>query len=269
MPRPAFNAAGAHEPPWVLSIGTTEPFAAAGLNLDLRLAAHLGIQLATVTTAVSAQNGRGLFRLAPVDEGMIRAQFASVDTLPVAAVRIGALPGSAIAIVAAYLRNRRCPVICDPVVATSAGGRFLDDAHVRIMQNELFPACALVTPNLGEAALLAGFPVRDVPEMQTAARTIAEASNTAILVKGGHLPEESVDVLYLSERIHVLENPRIAGTMRGTGCTLTLAIAAASAHGAKMLDAISYAQGEVRDFIHSATRIGDMKIANPDGRVTR
>jgi hydroxymethylpyrimidine/phosphomethylpyrimidine kinase len=242
--------------PLVCAIGTTDPWNLAGLGLDVRALAECGARALTVVAGVSAQDARGIHALHEVPAEIIDAQFAALAEAPIAAYRVGALPGlRAIATVAAHLRGVAVPIVYDPVLGASGGGAFVDHAGVAAIVRELIPVATIVTPNLEEARRLAGLERCDDAEtMALAARTIVSDGARAVLVKGGHLAGAALDVLFDGE-LHAFEEPRIAGTMRGTGCFLADALAAALARGETLRDAVIGARAYVRGKIERAQEL--------------
>jgi hydroxymethylpyrimidine/phosphomethylpyrimidine kinase len=249
--------------PLVCAIGTTDPWNAAGLGLDIRALAECGARAVTVVTGVSAQDARGVHALHEIPADVIEAQFAALAAAPVAAYRLGALPGPrAIATVAARLRGAGVPIVYDPVLTASGGGAFVDHAGVRAIVGALIPLATIVTPNLEEARRLAGLErCDDVETMTLAARTIVSDGAGAALVKGGHLAGRALDVLFDGE-VTVFEDTRLAGSMRGTGCLLADALAAALARGQTLRAAIAIARAYVRKKIENAHELGSMRVSN-------
>ena len=208
----------------ILVIGGLDPSGGAGVGLDLRvLAAHERLGGAVVTTA-TVQSSVGLERHVPLDSAVIAAQIRAVlEDGPVAAVKIGALGSAAVArSVARALEGFSGPVVLDTVLGATVGAPLLDDPAALL---PLFARAALVTPNLAEAAVLSGLSVADVPAMRHAAQALRQKGAAAVLLKGGHLQGEAVDVLAVGERVLELALPRRPHGARGTGCALATAIA--------------------------------------------
>jgi len=144
------------------------------------------------------------------------------------------------------------------MVATS-GARLLRDDAVATLRDHLLPLATLVTPNLHEAAILAAREVRTVPEMRDAAVAINQLGGAAVLVKGGHLAGDAVDVLFDGDQFHELQARRIPsrGADHGTGCTLASAIAAGLALGLGLPDAVSAAKRLLTDALLNRCNLGD------------
>ncbi|HEX2099386.1 MAG TPA: bifunctional hydroxymethylpyrimidine kinase/phosphomethylpyrimidine kinase [Candidatus Synoicihabitans sp.] len=240
-------------PPIVLTIAGSDSGAGAGVQADARTIHACGGFACMAITAVTAQSSRGVRRWRAEPAGLIAEQMRAVlEDLPVAAIKIGLLPGAAVvrAVVRELRRFAQVPVVVDPVIGASSGTQFLDEASVRALRDELLPCATLVTPNWPEAARLAGTEIRSFALAERAARVLARDLATAVLVKGGHAAwsEPCGDVLvtpagrgyrWSASRIETLNT-------RGTGCVLSSAIAVALARGATLPQAVSRARGFLR-----------------------
>jgi hydroxymethylpyrimidine kinase/phosphomethylpyrimidine kinase len=246
--------------PVVCAIGTTEPWTAAGLTLDVRALVELGVYPVLVIAAVSAQDGAGVRALHEIPRDVLEAQLRALERAPIAAYRIGALPSLASAhAVAAHVSAADLPVVYDPVLGASAGGALGRDGVevARLMTAR----ASLVTPNLSEASAILGRSVKDVPQMHAAARALVELGAGAALVTGGHLPGDPVDVFCDIDGALEFAAPRLPGTLRGTGCLLADAVAAELARGSDSRDALEFARAYVRRKLASGLELGGMRVA--------
>ena len=237
----------------LLSIGTTHPWNIAGVGLDQRLGAELGARVFTVLAAVSAQDATGVRALDPVPLTTLQAQLAVIPWDEVDAIRVGALPRPEVVwAVAGALGTHPVPAVIDPVLRSSSGGALVGEGVLEAIREDLFTLPhAVLTPNLAEAAALLGREIDD-DGLEEAARQLRAGGARAILLKGGHLAGNPVDVLAHAGGIDRFESERIAGTMRGTGCTLAMALAVALARGEDLPAAARYARGIVRKKIAEA-----------------
>ena len=164
-----------------------------------------------------------------------------------------------IAVVARQLKRLPgIPVVIDPVMVATSGARLLRRDAQEALCRRLLPLATVVTPNLQEAEILAGFPIRTLDELVRAAVTIAERYGIACVAKGGHLPgRRVVDVLAADGRIDLLELPRIkVGQTHGTGCTFSAALAAGLARGLSLKDAATEAKAFVAGALKHAVKAG-------------
>lgn len=244
-------------PPIVLTIAGSDSSGGAGIQADLKAIAANGGYGASVVTAVTAQNTRGVTAAETVSQAMLRAQLDAVfSDLAVAAVKTGMLGSEAvIAQVAEDLAGRRPRhLVCDPVMISKSGFALLPDSGAQALIKRLVPLATLVTPNTHEAARLAGMPVETLADAERAGRRIVERGAAAALVKGGHLREApGTDVLVTRDGAR-----RFAATWipnahtHGTGCAYSAAIATQLARGRNLEDAVARAKA----FITAAIRAG-------------
>lgn len=233
----------------VATVGTTHPLAFAGLGFALLALTHEGVRPVCVVAGVSAQDARNITARAPVEPAVIRAQFDALRGVEIDAFHVGALLSAEVvrAVAEALDDFPGAPVVVDPVLAAS-GGDALGDAATRDALHELlFPRAALVTPNLDEAGAFVGRAVRDVAAMREAATELVGCGAQAVLVKGGHLAGDAVDVLADPYMTRDFVSPRLDGDVRGTGDLLATSIAASLANGATVAEAIEHARRRVRN----------------------
>ncbi len=249
--------------PCVLTIGGTDPSGGAGLPADARAIKAFGAHSCPIVTAIVAQNTRGVRCMEPVSSGMLRAQLENLlEDIKPCAIKIGLVANvEHVEVLRDVLSNwRDVPIVLDPVFAPSTGEDFSDLQTIQAIAQQLFPLCALVTPNAVEAERLCGFPISNVDDMKNAARAIQKKYGAnRVLIKGGHLPQsaEVVDVLWQVETVLLFRAPRIEGEeVRGTGCLLSSAIAAQLAQNVAIETAIERAKSWLSLQIRDAKKIG-------------
>jgi len=238
----------------VLAIAGSDSGGGAGIQADIKTITALGGYAATAITALTVQDTRAVYAVHPVPPSFVTCQIEHALADPGAdAVKVGMLAEKAVvAAVAAALRPAAgIPIVVDPVIMASSGRRLLAEDALAVLRSDLFPLATLITPNIPEAELLSGITIRDRPSMERAARALGPG---AVLVKGGHLPGETVmDVLASPEAVIWFDSPRFPGPPRhGTGCTLASAIAAGLAQGLLLPGAIRRA----RAYVHAAIAAG-------------
>src|SRR5690242_19218178 len=246
--------------PVALTIAGSDPTGGAGLQADLLTFTALGVHGASVATALTAQDTRGVRATDAVAPGFVSAQLDAVlDDLDVRAVKTGMLHrGAVVHVVAARLSARKTlPLVVDPVIAASDGAPLLDAAGVESLRTRLLPLATLVTPNLAEAAALTGLTVDGPAAMADAARALVALGARAALVTGGHLEGDAVDVLHDGHAVRELRAPRIPGPpVHGTGCAFAAASAARLACGAALPEAVVDAKAFVARAITAAVALG-------------
>lgn len=223
---------------------------------------RFGVFGTSVITAITAQNTLGVHAWEATSPALVRAQIDAVaEDLRPAALKSGMLANAAVvhAVAEGVRAHRLAPYVLDPVMVATSGDPLLASNARRTITEELFPLAALVTPNLDEAALLVGEPVRAEKDMERAARVLVDQLGaSAALVKGGHLPgDELVDLLYDGRTVRRFTHDRIATrSTHGTGCTLSAAITASMACGAPLAKAVERGLDFVRRAIASAPGLG-------------
>ncbi len=233
----------------VISIGTAHPWNVAGVGRDLIVGRSFEARVFTAIAAVSAQDAGGVVALEAVSEELFAAQLGVLPWASAGAARVGALPNeTAVRAVARALRERPwLPCVVDPVFAASRGGTLMDGNAFAALDDQFAALPAVVlTPNLAEATRLLGRRSIGRDELPQAARELRERGWGAALVTGGHLAGDPTDVLAWSEGVEVFSDSRIAGSMRGTGCTLAMALACRLAAGDPLPAAVRAAREYVR-----------------------
>ncbi len=260
--------------PVALTIAGSDPSGGAGLQADLKTFHQFGVFGLAAPTLITVQNTRGVRAVHSLAPALIRDQLACVqDDIPPTAAKTGALGhADTVAVVADWARATGTPLVVDPVMITSHGDRLTSEDAMEAMADRLLPTCRLVTPNLHEASMLAGVAIRGLEGMRTAAERIARFGVRNILVKGGHLEGDPIDVLWCDGEMRTLHARRIETTStHGTGCTYSAAIAALLALGRPLIEAVTDAKQFVSMAIESAPRLGEGHgplnfHADPSGR---
>ncbi len=231
-----------------LTIAGSDSCAGAGIQADLKTFSAFGVYGASVITAVTAQNSKGIRAIHAVPAEFVTAQIDAVfEDLAIAATKIGMLWGSEIisAVASGLARWQQVQVVLDPVLIASSGEPLLADEARESLKLMLVPRARLITPNLPEAAALLDLPVaRNEEEMREQGERLLALGPQAVLVKGGHgNGPESVDILVEPTSFTRFAAERVAGRSRhGTGCTLSSAIAAGLAKGLGLPEAVENAK---------------------------
>jgi hydroxymethylpyrimidine/phosphomethylpyrimidine kinase len=230
----------------ILSIAGSDPSGGAGLQADLKTFAAFGCYGMAAVSALTAQNTQGVqaVRLVPAD--FVRAQIDSIFAdIAVDAVKIGMIgaPQNAVAIAGALLHARAKNIVLDPVLVATSGDSLGGDAMVAPLR-KMFAMARVVTPNLVEAARLAGGGAAGAADMRALALRLHGFGAPAVLVKGGHLPEgDALDLLYDGAQFFEFSAPRVnTRNTHGTGCALSSAIAALLGRGRSLNEAVADAK---------------------------
>jgi len=244
----------------VLTIAGSDSSGGAGIQADLKVFAALGVYGTCAVTAVTAQNSLGVQKVSKAPPRTVAAQIDSVARdIGVDACKVGMLySAQVVRVVAERIRRREIGnVVIDPVIFAKDGSRLLLARAVERLRRELIPECTLVTPNLVEAGELARTEVTDLESAREAARIIRDLGASWVLVKGGHLQADPIDVLYDGQTFVEYAGTRIgARPLHGSGCILSAAIAARLALGDSVPDAVRFAKDYVTAAIKDSVKIG-------------
>jgi hydroxymethylpyrimidine/phosphomethylpyrimidine kinase len=248
--------------PRVLTIAGSDSGGGAGIQADLKTFQELGTYGMSVVTAVTAQNTLGVHGVHVVPADVVRAQFDAVaGDIGVDAAKTGMLAtAELIKTVADGIRAHGIDrLVVDPVCASKHGDPLLAEDAIDALRDEILPLADVVTPNLGEVALLTGVEVASVDDLRYAAEAVKDLGPRWVLVKGGHLPDnnDAVDLLYDGAQAIEVASARLdTPHTHGTGCTLAAAIAAHRARGLDVVDAVRVAKDFVTGAIRNGLRLG-------------
>ncbi len=255
--------------PIALTIAGSDSGGGAGIQADLKVFSALGVHGTTAITCLTAQNPKGVLGIQAASPKMVRLQMEAVFAeLPPKAVKTGLLFNTAIIreVVRMFSGKGMPPLVVDPVMVATSGARLLKPSAIRTMLDELLPLAAVVTPNLDEAEILVGHPVRTIEALRSAAGEIHGRFGCAALVKGGHLSDgrEAVDFFYDGRTELMLSAPFVRGvSTHGTGCTYSAAIAAHLALGHNLAQAVARAKETITNSIAGSVQVGKHWTLSP------
>ena len=246
----------------VLTIAGSDSGGGAGIQADLKTVTLLGSYGASVITALTAQNTRGVSAIHGVPPEFVAEQLDAVlSDIRFDVVKTGMLFSAEIISVIADKLNEynKKIVVIDPVMLAKGGTELIDSEALATFKERLMAAAYLLTPNIPEAEKLTGIAISNEDGMEQAARALCSMGARNVLIKGGHLPEGvAVDILYDGSAFTRFPVPRIlTKNSHGTGCTLASAIAAFLSQGEPLPVAIAKA----KEFITAA-----IKLAQPLGK---
>jgi len=244
----------------VLTIAGSDCSGGAGIQADLKTFSAHGVYGMSVITAVTAQNTQGVFAVQDISRDVIAKQIEAIfDDIEVDGVKVGMVSQvQTIEVIAEQLRHF-CPqmVVVDPVMVSKSGYHLLNsDAEVTLIK-ELLPLAMLVTPNIPEAEVMTKMSIHTLEQMEEASKAIYHLGAKNVLLKGGHLEGEAIDILYDGKQFSYFSSARIATkNTHGTGCTLSSAITANLALGYSLPEAVSLAKEYITVAIQHSLSIG-------------
>jgi hydroxymethylpyrimidine/phosphomethylpyrimidine kinase len=250
-------------PPILLTIAGFDPSCGAGVGADLKTFAAHGCYGVAAITSLTVQNTQGVETVHNTPASELREQLeVLVKDCEIAAVKVGMLGnrGNA-AVVAEFLDDHKfAHIVHDPVMKSSSGSELLDATGIKFLVSELLTRSTVITPNVPEAEILAGMTIKDVADMEAAARKIVEIGAHAVIVKGGHM-EKAIDVLFDGTEMHPLGGDKVKlENTHGTGCTFASAITAQLAAGRSLLEATTLAKAYVMKAIEKAYPVGKGRL---------
>lgn len=243
-----------------LTIAGSDCSGGAGIQADLKTMSALGVFGMSVVVSVVAENTARVVSAFDVPQNIIADQIDAVfEDIAVDAVKVGMLSSPACMQTVAEKLAEYAPAhtVIDPVMYAKNGCPLMAEGSIDTFAKIILPLASLITPNVPEAEKLTGTEIKNVADMKKAAEKIASAGAKAVLVKGGHITGDAVDVFFDGAEFTEYKKPRIdTKNTHGTGCTLSSAIASYLALGEKLPDAVKKAKEYVTGAIENALDIG-------------
>lgn len=244
----------------VLTIAGSDCSGGAGIQADIKtITAHKMYAMSAIT-ALTAQNTTGVYGIEEASPEFVGHQIDCIfkDIRP-DAVKIGMVSSSKIIEVIAekLIRYKAENIVIDPVMVSTSGSKLLCDEAMNALITKLIPLATVITPNIPESESLCGFSIKNEDDMIKAAKEISKALKGAVLVKGGHLVNDAIDLLYENGNIHWFKSERIDNSnTHGTGCTLSSAIACNLADGKSLSKSIENAKAYLTGALRAGLDLG-------------
>jgi hydroxymethylpyrimidine/phosphomethylpyrimidine kinase len=250
-------------PPILLTIAGFDPSCGAGTVADLKTFAAHGCYGIAAITSVTVQNTLGVEAVHNTPSAELREQLEVLaKDCEIAAAKIGMLGnrGNAV-VVGEFLEAQKIGhVVHDPVMKSSSGAELLDAGGIKYITTELLKRSSVITPNIAEAETLTGIAIKEIADMEAAARKLVEMGARAVIVKGGHM-ERAFDILFDGNEMIQLGGDRVkTENTHGTGCTFASAIAAQLACGRSLVEAATLAKAYVTKAIEKGYGVGKGRI---------
>ena len=246
----------------VLSIAGSDPSSGAGLQTDLKTFQALGAFGMAVPAALTVQNSLGVSGVEPVPSRMLSKQLdALLSDIKPDAIKTGMLltRQNVDAVAGAISKFRIKNLVIDPVLRSSSGKMLLQPRAVPSLKKNLFPQALIVTPNVPEAEIITGHPIRNERDMDFAAGIILDLGPSYVLIKGGHRSGPATDTLYGGKMVLSFSTVRRKGEFHGTGCLLSSAVTVFIAQGYPVEKAVEKAKQVVDNMLKTARPVGKSK----------
>jgi hydroxymethylpyrimidine/phosphomethylpyrimidine kinase len=257
------HAPGISVPPILLTIAGFDPSCGAGIAADLKTFAAHGCYGVAAITSVTVQNTQTVEAVHNTPSAELREQLeVLVKDGDIAAVKIGMLGNRGNAVVVAEFLDAHtfAHVVHDPVMKSSSDSELLDAGGVKYVATELLKRSSVITPNIAEAEILTGINIKDVADMEAAARKLVEMGAKAVIVKGGHM-DKAIDVVFDGTEMHQLSGDKVKlENTHGTGCTFASALTAQLAAGRGLVEAATLAKAYVMKAIEKAYPVGKGRL---------
>lgn len=243
-----------------LTVAGSDPSGGAGIQADLNTFSRLGVYGMSVIVALTAQNTTAVTGVLDVPAEFVGKQWDAVmSDIPANAMKTGMLGTAANIVVTSDMIEKYGVknVVVDPVMVSTSGATLLATDAIETFKQKLIPRALLITPNADEARMLTGVEVNSQESMEEAAKRLREMGSQYVLVKGGHLEGDAVDVLFDGSVFNYFRSVRIGHTnIHGTGCVLSAAITAYLALGNTVDEAVRLGKDFITEAIATSLRIG-------------
>lgn len=250
----------------LLTIAGFDPTGGAGITRDLKVFDSLGFSGVASITSIVVQDTIDVRAVYPVPLHQFQKQLQTlISDVKVHGVKIGVIGSSEITnYLSEFFEKRSFPfIVIDPIIKSAKGRVFLKERDIIIMMERLFPFSTVITPNIDEASLITGKKISDTKDMEISAMEIYKKCKVPVLIKGGHLLGERVDVLYDGKGIFKVRNEEIRKNVHGTGCILSSAILCYLAGGLSLRESVRKGKEFVTNKIRESFKLGRGQLIAP------
>lgn len=243
-----------------LTIAGSDSSGGAGIQADLKTFSSIGTYGMSVITAITAQNTLGVFAVEELSKNIIKKQIESIfeDIYP-KAIKIGMVSSSEIITEIADSLKKYNPelLVVDPVMISKSGYALLNPEAEEVLITKLIPMAYIVTPNIPEAEAISNMKINSLDDMKIVGEKILEFGPKFVLMKGGHLDGDAIDVLIGKDTFEIYKSERLnKKNTHGTGCTLSSAITSYLALGYDIVEAVRMSKVYITEAIKYSFDIG-------------
>ena len=243
-----------------LTIAGSDSSGGAGIQADLKTFSAIGTYGMSVITAITAQNTRGVLDVEDLSEKIIRKQIEAVfeDIYP-KALKIGMVSNPEIILEIVNTLKKYNPkfIVLDPVMISKSGYSLLKKEAKDSLIKHLIPIAYVVTPNIPEAEEISGQKINNLEDMKKVGEKILELGPKYVLMKGGHLEGDAIDVLIGKDTFEIYKENRVnRKNTHGTGCTISSAITSHLALGYDIFESVKLSKKYITEAIIHSFDIG-------------
>lgn len=236
-----------------LTIAGSDPTGGAGIQQDLKVFHHFGVYGLSVVSALTAQNTFEFNASSGVSEELLLLQLNTLlsDIRP-GSLKTGMLYSvNAVRSVAKAVKGFELDnLVIDPVTISSTGAVLVEEGTLDALKTELFPLARVITPNISEASVITGIKIENEGDMERAACELHLMGPETVIITGGHIEKETMDLIFDGKKFHRIRGRKIKGEFHGTGCAYSAAITALLARGISVVKAA----GKAKEFMDLAIK---------------
>jgi hydroxymethylpyrimidine kinase/phosphomethylpyrimidine kinase len=241
----------------ILTIAGYDPSSGAGIMRDMDTFFSLGIHGLSIPTCTVVQGPKGVTGIyrTPIKE-FKELVAISGKGLPLHGVKVGVgCDAPYVREITELLKNKKIPLVIDPVMAAKNGTELITEKGLKALIKLLFPLATIVTPNIAEASYLSGIQIKTVPDMKEAARLIVKIGPKAVIIKGGHLKGNPIDIFYDGREFTQWKKKRINRVVHGTGCSFSSLVVSFLVMGHTLKDAFFASEDVMEETLKASYRI--------------
>ena len=244
----------------ILTIAGSDSGGGAGIQADLKTITVLGGFGMSAITALTAQNTLGVHGIFDIPPDFVAGQIDVVARdIGIDAAKTGMLAQKdTLQIVIDKIREHRITkLVVDPVMVAKGGALLVRGNIMEILKTQLIPLAYVVTPNIPEAEALTGKTIKTKRDMEESARHIYQMGAKHVVIKGGHLDGDALDIFFDGKNFHEFHTVRInTPNTHGTGCTFSAAMATGLGQGKDVLEAVRMAKNYITEAIRYSLNLG-------------
>jgi hydroxymethylpyrimidine/phosphomethylpyrimidine kinase len=243
----------------LLSIAGSDPSSGAGIQSDIKTFTDLGAYAFTVITSITSQNTSKFGKIEPISPKMIKSQIDTIfSDFKVDAIKIGMVYNSeAIKAIYSKLSKMKIPIILDPVITSTTGGKLLENDAICDFIKYLIPLSYVITPNVSEATHLSRIQIKSKYDLQRCAIKLQSLGAKNIVITGISIEKNKIsDFVLDNSKYHLISGHKINQVNHGSGCNFSSALTVAIASGKNMLNAVKFAKKYTYNSIRSSKKIG-------------
>ena len=242
----------------LLSIGGSDPSSGAGIQSDVKTFATLNAYGLTTITAITSQNTSKFGMIQPVSRKLLKAQLDSIfSDFKIDGIKIGMVYNAEnIKIIYNKLKKLSVPIIVDPVIISSTGGKLIQKSAIKDFKKYLMPIATVITPNKFEAEFISETKIHSKKSLPKVVKKFQEMGAKSIIITGLELKKNIIADFVMAENQYFIENKKINTPNHGSGCNYSAAMIFSLAQGKSILESAKFAKSFTFDSIKNSKKVG-------------